>query len=91
MKTHGNDEVRCQPRATGEQRTMSNARRHDVKPHPVRAGRIRRALRLVGWNALFLFGGLALIGVVGETYWQLRAPFGETFRPYAWSPNVGGI
>ena len=53
--------------------------------------RIRRALRLVGWNALFLFGGLALIGVVGETYWRLRAPFGETFRPYAWSPNVGAI
>ena len=53
--------------------------------------RIRRVLRLVGWNALFLFGGLALIGVVGETYWRLRAPFGETFRPYAWSPNVGAI
>ena len=52
---------------------------------------IRRALRLVGWNALFLFGGLALIGVIGETYWRLRAPFGETFRPYAWSPNVGAI
>ena len=57
-----------------------------------RAGmKIRRALRLVGWNALFLFGGLALLGVVGETYWRLRAPFVETFRPYAWSPNVGGI
>ena len=50
--------------------------------HVPRPG-IRRALRLVGWNALFLFGGLALIGVVGETYWRLRAPFGETFRPYA--------
>ena len=34
---------------------------------------------------------MALLGVVGETYWRLRAPFGETFRPYAWSPNVGGI
>ena len=51
--------------------------------------RIRRALRLVGWNALFLVLGLALLGVVGETYWRLRAPFGETFRPYAWSPDVG--
>ena len=57
-----------------------------------RAGmKIRRALRLVGWNALFLVLGLALIGVAGETYWRLRAPFGETFRPYAWSPNVGAI
>ncbi len=69
---------------------MSSTRTHGVKP-PHFPGRIRRALRLVGWNALFLFGGLALIGVVGETYWRLRAPFGETFRLYAWSPNVGGI
>ena len=51
---------------------MSNAKTHDVKPHPSVAGhirpapeRIRRALRLVGWNALFLVAGLALIGVVG--------------------------
>ena len=56
-----------------------------------KATRIRRVLRLVGWNALFLFGGLALIGVVGEAYWRLRAPFVETFRPYAWSPNVGSM
>ena len=57
-----------------------------------RAGmKIRRALRLAGWNALFLVAGLVLIGVVGEMYFRLRAPFGETFRPYAWSPNVGGI
>ena len=57
-----------------------------------RAGmKIHRALRLAGWNALFLVAGLALLGVVGETYWRLRAPFGETFRPYAWSPSVGGI
>ena len=54
-------------------------------------GPIRRALRLVGWNALFLVAGLALIGVVGEAYFRLRAPFVETFRLYAWSPNVGGI
>ena len=57
-----------------------------------RAGmKIRRALRLAGWNALFLVLGLALIGVAGETYWRLRAPFGETFRPYAWSPDVGAV
>ena len=91
MKTHGNDDVRGQPRATAEQHTVSSTRTHGVKPHPSVAGRIRRALRLVGWNALFLFGGLALIGVLGETYWRLRAPFGETFLPYAWSPTVGGI
>ena len=57
-----------------------------------RAGmKIRRALRLVGWNMLFLVAGLVLIGGVGEMYFRLRAPFGETFRLYAWSPNVGGI
>ena len=50
---------------------------------------IRRALRLVGWNALFLVAGLVLIGVVGEMYFRLRAPFVETLRPYTWSPIVG--
>ncbi len=52
---------------------------------------IRRALRLVGWNALFLLAGLALIGVVGETYFRLRVPFMESDHPYAWSPTVGYI
>ena len=37
--------------------------------------RIRRALRLAGWNALLLLAGLALIGVAGETYFRLRTPF----------------
>ena len=69
---------------------MSNARMHDVKPHPSVAGRIRRALRLVAWNALFLVAGLALIGVVGEAYFRLRAPFVESDIPYAWYPTVGG-
>ena len=47
-----------------------------------RAGmKIRRALRLVGWNALFLVAGLALIGVVGEMYFRLRAPFAENIYP----------
>ena len=69
---------------------MSNAKTHDVKAHPSVAGhippapgRIRRALRLVGWNALFLVAGLALIGVVSEMYCRLRAPFLESDAPYA--------
>ena len=53
--------------------------------------KIRRALRLAGWNVLFLVAGLALIGVVGEMYFRLRAPFVETLRPYAWSPDVGAV
>ena len=51
---------------------------------------IRRALRLVGWNALFLVAGLVLIGVAGEMYFRLRAPFVENVHPFAWSPTVGG-
>ena len=77
---------------------MPTTRTHGVKPHPSVAGhigpapgRIRRALRLAGWNALFLVAGLALIGVVGEAYFRLRAPFVENVHPYAWSPTVGGI
>ena len=58
-----------------------------VKPPPT----IRRALRLIGWNALFLVAGLALIGVVGEMYFRLRAPFAENIYPNASSPTVGGI
>ena len=53
--------------------------------------KIRRALRLAGWNALFLVAGLALIGVVGEAYFRLRAPFVESDIPYAWYPTVGAI
>ena len=52
---------------------------------------IRRALRLVGWNVLFLVAGLSLIGVAGETYFRLRAPFLESGAPYAWFPTVGRI
>ncbi len=89
MKTHGNDEVRGQPRATGEQHTMSSTRTRGVKPHPSVPGRIRRALRLIGWNALFLVLGLALIGVVGEMYFRLRAPFLEIDASSTWSPTIG--
>ena len=49
----------------------------------------RRALRLVGWNALFLVAGLALIGVVGEMYFRLRAPFLKVDASFAWSPTIG--
>ena len=89
MKTHGNDEVRGQPTATGGQRTLSSTRTHGVKPPTPRG--IRRALRLIGWNVLFLVAGLALIGVVGETYFRLRAPFLEIDAPRAWFPTIGRI
>ena len=91
MSTHRNDDVHGQPTTTGEQHTMSATRTHGVKPHPSVPGCIRRALRLVGWNVLFLVAGLALIAVVGEMYFRLRAPFLESRAPYTWSPTIGYI
>ena len=70
---------------------MPATRTHGVKPHPSVPGRIRRALRLVGWNALLLVAGLALIGVAGEAYFWLRAPFVESDIPRTWSPTVGWL
>ncbi len=60
-----------------------------MKPQSHVPERVRRALRLIGWNALILFAGLALIGVVGEAYWRLRVPFAEHHHPSTWSPTVG--
>ena len=68
---------------------MTSTRTIGVKQHPVHPGRIRRALRLVGWNVLFLVAGLALIGVAGEMYFRLRAPFLENYALRAWFPTVG--
>ncbi len=53
--------------------------------------RVRRALRLIGWNALILIAGLALIGAVGEAHWRLRAPFMERVVPKIWSPTAGRL
>ena len=50
-----------------------------------------RALRLVGWNALFLVAGLALVGVVGEAYFRLRVPFMESDFSGDWSPTIGNL
>ena len=60
-----------------------------MKPHPSIPGRIRRALRLIGWNALFLMAGLALIGVVGEAYFRLTVPFMNSNVPSHFVPEIG--
>ena len=72
---------------------MTNTKTRGVKPPNFAPSprRIRRALRLVGWNALFLVAGLALIGVVGETYFRQRASFVKNDTPATWSPTVGWI
>ena len=61
-----------------------------MKPQPSAPGRIRRVLRLAGWNALFLVAGLALIGVVGEAYFRLRAPFRGERHSSRLGSNGGG-
>ena len=70
-------------------RTSKIADRARRRRQPTPWRRTRRALRLVGWNALFLIAGLALIGAAGEAHWRLRAPFAEVHRPIVWSPTVG--
>ena len=64
---------------------------------------VRRALRLAGWNVLFLMAGLALIGVVGEAYFRLTVPsaerdlpvpsaerdFPDIWLPSLWTSTVG--
>ena len=61
--------------------------RRKAPPNPPRT--VHRALRLVGWNVLFLIAGLALIGVVGEAYFRLTVPSLKTKLPVIWSPTVG--
>ena len=36
---------------------------------------VRRVLRVVGWNLLFILVGLLLVGAVGEVYFRLTIPF----------------
>ena len=49
----------------------------------------RRALRLVGWNAVGLMAGLALIGLVGEAWLRLTVPFKHPYKPTTFVPEVG--
>ena len=68
----------------------------DNRPHANRPSRtIRRALRLVGWNVLFLIMGLVLIAIAGEAYFRLTAPLAATFMdrslPSHFVPKVGKL
>ena len=58
-----------------------------VPPPP--PGETRRALRLVGWNALLLIMGLALIAIAGEVYFRLTVPFFDRSIPSRFVPEVG--
>ena len=53
------------------------------------APRLRRIIRLLGWNALLLGVGLALIAIAGETYFRLTKPFMERQLTTVFVPGVG--
>ena len=52
---------------------------------------LRRALRLVAWNASLLLAGLALIGLAGEVWLRLTTPFFGRHYPRQFVPGVGVI
>ena len=65
-------------------RTISDTKIHGIPPT-----KRRRALRLVGWNALLLVAGLVLIGLAGEAWLCLTVPFRHEREPKVFVPNVG--
>ena len=66
---------------------MPNAHR-DAR-YQTAATKVRRALRLLGWNALLLVAGLMLIGLAGEAWLRSTVPFRTSHRPTVFVPGVG--
>ena len=48
-------------------------------------------LRLVGWNALLVTAGLALVALTGEAYLRSTVPFRERDIPKVFVPGVGPL
>ena len=59
--------------------------------YPLFSMTLRPALRVVGWNALLLLGGLALIALGGEAYFRLTTPFMTSRGPSHFIPGVGRL
>ena len=53
--------------------------------------KLRRALRLAGWNALLLIAGLALVGLAGEAWLRSTVPFRKAPPPKVFVPGVGAM
>ena len=51
--------------------------------------KLRRALRLAGWNAAGLLAGLVLVGLAGEAWLRATIPFERSHYPRAFVPEVG--
>ena len=56
---------------------------------PQTSRKLRRALRLAGWNAVGLLAWLAIAVVVAETALRLSKPFMTSHTPTAFVPGVG--
>ena len=50
---------------------------------------MRRALRVIAWNALLFLAGLALIAAAGESYLRLTRPFMTSDAVWRFVPEVG--
>ena len=51
--------------------------------------KLRRALRLAGWNAAGLLAGLTLVGLAGEAWFRATVPFKHSHWSTAFVPEVG--
>ena len=60
-----------------------------IPPSPPR--RIRRVLHVVGWNAILLVVGVALLAIAGEAYFRLTVPFIKSVRHKEFVPKVGFV
>ena len=60
-----------------------------ITPPPPPSTKLRRVLRVVGWNAWLLMAGLALIGLGGEAWVRSTVPFTSVHWPTVFVPGVG--
>ena len=58
-------------------------------PPPPR--KIRRVLRLAGWNVLLLIAVLALVGLAAEAWRRAAVPFASSHRSLVFVPGVGAM
>ena len=63
--------------------------RRQVRAPRDRRRRVRRALRVAGWNAVLLAAGLALLAAAGELRLRSTVPFMTSSVPRAFVPGVG--
>ena len=63
--------------------------RRPVRAPRGRRRRVRRALRVAGWNGMLLAAGLALIAAAGELRLRSTVPFMTSSVPRAFVPGVG--